>query len=119
MQLPLAQPGNHGYPGSVELAGRCRRTSPFDPVGLLDQADADSLQQRRLTGRHQIRRVHPAARTMTKKQPGTRPIRSVQMDTRRPRRRLHFERSHPRDADSNDQRAAPCRSTHRCVSGIG
>ena len=36
------------------------------------------------------------ARTMTEKQPGTRSIGRVQIDTRRPRRGLHLERSHPR-----------------------
>src|SRR6266487_2646271 len=40
---------------------------------------------------------------MTKQQPGPRRVGSSQIDARRPRRRLHLNDSHLRDADSLDR----------------
>jgi hypothetical protein len=100
-QLPLPQAGNHHQPRCVKLARRSRRTSPGDPVGLLHQADTYTLRQRDLAHRRQVGRLHPSPGTMAKHQSGSRPVRSMQINPRPPRRRLHFEHSHPRDADTS------------------
>ena len=83
-QLPLPQSIDHGDPGGVELARGRRRASAGDPIGLLHQADADTLGQRSLTGRQKVRRRHPSSRAMTKQQPSTCPVGTIQMNARRP-----------------------------------
>ena len=94
MQLARAQAGNHRQPGRVKLARRGRRTTPTDPVGLLRQADTHTLRQRDLPHRHQVGRLHPTTSTMAKHQPSPRPLGSMQVDARPPRRRLHLKHSH-------------------------
>ena len=93
-QLALEQVVDDRRPGGIELVCRCRRTSPRDAIGLLDERDADPHRERRIRGRNQVPGGHAPARTMTKHERGSGFFGGMQVRVRRAVRRVEFENRH-------------------------
>lgn len=92
-QAPGAQVRHDRRPRDVEL--RCGRRGPpaGDAIGLLDQRDGHAEAERHVAGQQEIGGLHAAAGAVAEEQgPPRRAARAVQVDPRRPVRRLDLER---------------------------
>ena len=102
-QLACDQVVDHRRPRRIELMRRSGRTPTRDPVGLLDERDAQSHRVCNARHRDKILRLHPATSAVTEDERGPRVVCATQMRVRRSERRVDLERLHRGDAATPTQ----------------
>ena len=81
-----------------ELARRCRRTAPRNPVRLLDERDAHADRLRSARRRDEILRLHAATGAVTEHERRARVVQALHVRLRGAERRVDLERLHRDDA---------------------
>ncbi len=102
-QLACNQMVDHRRPRGIEVMRGSGRTPTRDPVGLLDERDAQTQRVRDVRRRNEILRLHPTACTVTEHERGPRLVCAVQIRLRRPEGRVDLELLHRADAATSNQ----------------
>jgi len=87
----------HRDPGRVELGRPGGSPATGDPVGLLDERDAEPVREGRVPCSHEVRRIDAAGRAVAEDDRGTWTHDEVEVGARRPVRRIDFDGLHAAD----------------------